>query len=590
VFRIVNEETRHPVENPVAKVLRAGGIVGLANHTVLLSRSGTEYPIADSGSPVLGADGAVIGVVLVFRDQTREREAERTLSEAEQRFRGFFESAVPGIALHQIEVGADGIATGYRYLDVNPAFYLQTGLPRESVVGRSAAAVFGTEEAPYLDVYDQVVRTALPKKFEVYFEPLDRHFEIGAFRTGPGQFATVFLDVSGLRRAEKERVELEAQLRQAVKMEAVGRLAGGVAHDFNNMLQVINSCSRLALEVPGVPADAAALVGEIEKAGSRSAVLVRQLLAFARKQPIDPLVLDLNQLVDSSLSMLGRMIGEDIRLAWMPGAELWPVQVDPGQTDQLLVNLVVNARDAIRDVGCITVETSNVSLSEEYCRTNKGFKPGDFVLLAVSDDGCGMDRETLARVFEPFFTTKTLGQGSGLGLATVYGVVKQNDGFINVYSEVGKGTTFRIYLPRSSHEKSELVTPDSAPSDPESVTETVLLVEDEETLLRLGTLLLERTGYKVLPCLSPGDAIRTSDEYRGVIHVLLTDVVMPEMNGRELYQRLVQSRPEMKCLYMSGYTANVIVHHGVLQRGVQFIEKPFSRESLASKLRETLRG
>jgi len=403
----------------------------------------------------------------------------------------------------------------------------------------------------------------------------------------PIRVAGTHLDITERKHAEAEHEKLEVQFRQAQKMEAVGRLAGGVAHDFNNMLQVIISYAELALGklTPSDPLHAA--VQQIMKASRRSADLTGQLLAFARKQLIAPKVVDLNESVAGILKMLQRLIGEDIDLAFVPGHDLGKVKIDPSQVDQILANLAVNARDAISSVGKVTIETDNADFDESYCQSHDGFLPGQYVLLAVNDDGCGMDKETQARLFEPFFTTKPQGQGTGLGLATVYGIVKQNNGFINVYSEQGKGTTFMIYLPRLQSDTAAI---DETPKHAEAPngTETVLLVDDEEALLGLAKMLLEERGYTALPAGSPSQAIQLAEQYAGHIHLLLTDVVMPDMSGRELWQRLSTQRPGLKCLFMSGYTANAIAHRGVLEEGVDFLQKPFSRESLAKKLREVL--
>lgn len=386
--------------------------------------------------------------------------------------------------------------------------------------------------------------------------------------------------------AERKRDALEIQLQQAQKMEAVGRLAGGVAHDFNNMLAVIAGHTELALEqtAPNGPLHADLLA--IQKAAQRSVDLTRQLLAFARKQTIAPKVLDLNETIAGMSNMLGRLIGEDIELLWRPASTPWSVNMDPTQIDQIMVNLVVNARDAITGVGKITIETGQVAFDESYCGTHAGFVPGQYVLLAVSDNGCGMDKAVLAQLFDPFFTTKPRGRGTGLGLATVYGIIKQNHGFINVYSEPGQGSTFKIYLPRHATDLAETST--APPATAPTGAETVLLVEDEEALLRLSAQLLERLGYTVLSANGPNQALQLATTHPGVIHLLLTDVIMPDMSGRDLWQRLSAVRPDLKCLFMSGYTANVIAHHGVLDEGVHFLQKPFSGEALAAKVREAL--
>jgi two-component system, cell cycle sensor histidine kinase and response regulator CckA len=387
--------------------------------------------------------------------------------------------------------------------------------------------------------------------------------------------------------AEQDREDLQAQLLQSQKMEAVGRLAGGVAHDFNNMLSVIIGYTGMALTKAPPDSPLAEQLLAIQKAGEHSADLTRQLLAFARRQTIAPKVLDLNDAVAGMLKMLGRLVGEDIDLLWKPAKDVWPVKMDPSQLDQIFANLVVNSRDAITGNGKITIETGNITFDEAYCVTHHGFSPGQYVQLTVSDNGAGMDRETLTHIFEPFFTTKPRGQGTGLGLATVYGIVKQNQGFINVYSEPEQGTTFRIYLPR--HEaagEAEIV--EQEPGTVRTGTETVLLVEDEEALLTLSELLLGQLGYSVLAAGTPQMALQLAEEHHGEIHLLLTDVIMPEMSGLELCQRLRILRPNLKCLFMSGYTSNVITHHGFLDEGVHFLQKPYSLESLGDKIREAL--
>jgi PAS domain S-box-containing protein len=387
--------------------------------------------------------------------------------------------------------------------------------------------------------------------------------------------------------SEQQRQSLEQQLQQAQKMESVGRLAGGVAHDYNNMLSVIIGYAELALDKVD-PADP--LHGdltEILNAAKRSNDITRQLLAFARKQTINPAVLDLNETVEGMLKMLRRLIGEDIDLLWRPGPELWPVKMDPTQIDQILANLCVNARDAIAGVGHITIETHNISIDDQYCRDHAGFFPGEYVLLAVSDDGAGMDRQMLENIFEPFFTTKEVSKGTGLGLATVYGIVKQNKGFINVYSEPGKGTTFKIYLPGHTAEDQTLVT-DKPEEIPLGSGETVLLVEDEPGIMKMGQVMLQRLGYEVLVADSPAGALAQARNHGAPIHLLITDVVMPEMNGRRLAEAVESICPEIKVLYMSGYTADVIANHGVLDKGLHFIEKPFSIRDLAAKIRHVL--
>jgi len=395
---------------------------------------------------------------------------------------------------------------------------------------------------------------------------------------------SISLDISERKQAELEKEQLQNQLIQAQKMESVGRLTGGVAHDFNNILSVILGYTEMALLQVDPDEKLHADLEIIHQAGQRSADIIRQLLAFARQQTIAPRMLDLNATVASLLNMLRRLIGEDISLSWFPAANLPPVHMDPSQIDQIMVNLCVNARDAIDDIGAITIETGAVNLDEAYCASNAGFIPGDYVVLIVSDNGCGMERELIGKIFEPFFTTKGVGAGTGLGLSTVYGIVKQNNGFIKVYSEPDQGTTFRLYLPR--HALSGPVCREEPAGLPEkSRGEIILLVEDDPTILEMGTIMLKELGYQVLSAGDPREALHLAQEYSGTIDLLVTDVIMPGMNGRELCHRLLVLYPKLNCLYMSGYTANVIAHHGVLDAGVHFLQKPFTLRELAVRVR-----
>ncbi len=395
-------------------------------------------------------------------------------------------------------------------------------------------------------------------------------------------------DITESRRAEEEKIKLETQLHQAQKMESIGSLAGGVAHDFNNKLSVILGCTYMAFTEED-QAKRQALLDEVRKAAEQSADLTRQLLTFARKQTITPKELDLNDTVTSMLKMLQRLIGENIRLSWQPAAELWPLKLDPSQIDQVLANLCVNARDSITTDGRITIETLNCVIDKEFCINHPDASPGKYVRLLVGDNGCGMDRETLYRIFEPFFTTKETGKGTGLGLATVFGIVKQNNGFINVYSEPGLGTTFSIYFPRFAG-KSTSAQNQGMAIDAPTGKETILLVEDELAILNMASMILTKQGYTLLQANSPGEAIRLAREHAGTIDLLITDVIMPEMNGKDLANRLQSLNPQLKCLYMSGYTADVIAQHGVLDEGIYFIQKPFSLPDLAVKVREVLDG
>ncbi len=397
----------------------------------------------------------------------------------------------------------------------------------------------------------------------------------------------VIKDITELKQAEKNNIHLQEQLLQAQKIESIGRLAGGVAHDFNNMLGVILGHTELAQIQLDKTQPLFSNLEEIRKAAQRSIDLTRQLLAFARKQTIAPEIRDLNETVDGMLTMLRRLIGEDIKLEWLPCKDPGLLNIDPSQLDQILANLCVNARDAIINTGTITIETDTVAFDEDYCKIHNDFIPGEYVLLAVTDDGCGIDSDAMAHLFEPFFTSKKMGKGTGLGLAMIYGIVKQNKGFVNVYSEPDLGTTFKIYLPRHAH---NVVTPAKMESTNVELrgNESILLVEDEPMILEMTTTMLELQGYTVLPAKTPDSAIRLAKDQAGTIHLLVTDVIMPEMNGRDLARSLQSLYPRLKCLFMSGYSANVIAHHGVLDDGVHFIQKPFNSKALAAKIRNVL--
>jgi len=381
----------------------------------------------------------------------------------------------------------------------------------------------------------------------------------------------------------------EEQLRQAQKMEAMGCLAGGVAHDFNNLLSIVLSYSELCAEGLKEGDRMRDDLAQITEAGLRAAGLTRQLLAFSHQQVLEPVVLDLNGVFGKLEPMLQRLIGEDVELVSRPGRDLRRITADPGQVEQVIMNLVVNARDAMPQGGKLTITTSDVTLDETYASRHVGVKPGAHVLLTVSDTGTGMDRATMARIFEPFFTTKELGKGTGLGLATVFGIVRQSGGSIGVESELGTGTSFKVYFPMVEaalgRRRSEAPTLDRVSL---FGTETVLLVEDDERVRSLVRAILLKFGYLVLEAQSAGDAFLVSEQTKGVIDLLLTDVVMPRMSGRQLAERLIMERPEMKVLYMSGYTNDAVVRHGVTSTTIGFIQKPITPEPLMRKIREVL--
>jgi two-component system cell cycle sensor histidine kinase/response regulator CckA len=394
----------------------------------------------------------------------------------------------------------------------------------------------------------------------------------------PAQLA-VIMDVTGRR-------QLEDQLRQAQKMEAVGMLAGGVAHDFNNLLTIITGYSQLILNSLGPHDGNRHSAEQIMKAGERAAALTKQLLAFSRRQVLQPKVLELNKLVSGLTTMLQRLIGEDIELRLALEPDLGRISADPGQIEQVLMNLVVNARDAMPKGGILTIETRNVHLDETYTARHISVKAGSYIQLAVSDNGSGMDTATKERLFEPFFTTKGAGRGTGLGLSTVFGIVKQSSGSVEVYSEPSRGTSVKVYLPRID-QPAHIDTPDAARKTARG-TETILVVEDDEMVRTLVRETLDREGYKIIDAPGPIEARRMSQNHGGAIQLLITDVVMPKISGRELAEQIIGDRPDIKVLYMSGYTDNAVLNSGILQKEVAFLQKPFTPAALTEKVRDIL--
>ncbi len=786
VFNIVDENSLQRLEDPVGMVLRKERAVALDNHTLLIDREGRNRTIADSAAPIRDGKGSVTGVVIVFRDQSKEREMERerdvTITllqimnqagdlktmmskiftliqkvskceavgiryrkgddypyfetrgfpsefvEAESRLceydgnnevvrdnmgnpvlecmcgnviRGRFNPALPfftpngsfwtnsttellsgtseadrqsrtrnrchgegyeSVALIPLRYGgqnigllqvndkragcfspkliallerlASSMAVGLvqkqsaEALQENKAFI--TAVMDNLPIGIAVNSVNPQVKFSYMNTnFCRIYRVrpedlTEPDKFwdAVYEDPVFReqikkrvlddcasgdpdrmHWDdvplirenqetsyISALNTplpAEGVMISIVWDTTARKQAEEEKIKLQDQLNQSQKIESVGRLAGGVAHDFNNMLGVILGHAELALGHIGTEHAIYNDLQEIRRAAQRSADLTRQLLAFARKQTISPVALDLNHTISSMLKLLRRLIGEDIELVWKPGTGLWPVKMDPSQIDQILANLCVNARDAISGLGRMIIETANVTFDAKYCSEHSGIVIGDFVMLAVSDDGCGMSREVQENLFEPFFTTKELGKGTGLGLATVFGAVKQNNGFINVYSEPGMGTIFKIYLPRYWGKSLFAKNP---PIDevPRGHGEKILVVEDEKAFLKMTVAMLEKQGYSVIPVNSPSEALQLAKEPGTGIRLLITDVVMPQMNGRELADKLKKDNPNLAVLFTSGYTADVIAHHGVLDEGVDFLQKPFSSTTLATKIHRML--
>jgi PAS domain S-box-containing protein len=532
--------------------------------------------------------GTIVGFEWFIIDITQQKMAVQELEKQKTTFESLFESISDAILLTNQE---------RRIVAINKGFTETFGYTLDEVLGKPTSMIYASEEdfhhqgrlrfnagakeaaKPYVVTYRRKDGVLLPGE------------TIGKkVLTPDGEFLGFFAlirDISERIKTDQEKTDLENQLHQAQKIESIGQLAGGVAHDFNNMLGVILGHTELALKKAPPSCPVLSDLEDIHTATNRSTVLTRQLLAFARKQIIAPRVLDLNETIAGTLKMLQRLIGENIQISWNPEANLWPVKVDPSQLDQILANLCVNSKDAIDGVGKISIKTANTSWDENAVASHPHeLVPGDYVQLCVSDDGCGMDQDVKAHIFEPFYTTKVVGGGTGLGLATVYGAVKQNQGFLTVYSEPGLGTVFNIYLPREN--ASVEVVPETAAKTLRCGDETILLVEDDKMLLDMEMSMLEESGYTVLPAITTGLAQTLAKEHTGPIHLLISDMIMPEMNGRELSVRLQPLRPEMKMLFMSGYTADIISKQGVVEDEINFLQKPFSFEALTTKVREVL--
>jgi PAS domain S-box-containing protein len=561
----------------IPAAIRYGAWTG---ETALLAPDGKAVPVSQVILAHRTPDGTVSFLSTIARDITEAKRSEEALRQAEEKYRSIFENASEGIF--------QSTASG-QIVTANPAFAKILGYDSpDQLITASATEVTESGEAYRFDIHhfielgDEVkgIETQLSNKDgKKIWASISGH----AVRDSNGEL----LYYDGIAEDISERKQLEQELMQAQKMEAVGRLAGGVAHDFNNLLTAIIGYGQLALAGLDRVHPSYASIQEIIRAGERAASLTRQLLAFSRKQVLQPQLIELNSILSDLGNMLARLIGEDVDIRFVLDATLKKIKADPGQIEQVVLNLVVNARDAMPGGGKLTIETKNVYLDEKYTQWHLALSPGSYIMLAVTDTGCGMDAETRSHIFEPFFTTKEHGKGTGLGLSTVYGIVKQSGGDILVYSEAGRGTTFKIYLPALDDGMvgSEVRQHnDSVPTG----SELILLVEDESMVRELASNILRGLGYDVLEASSGEDALIIALQQKGKIDLLLTDVVMPRMSGKELADRIQTSQSDIKVLFTSGYTDDAIVHLGVLERGTAFLQKPFTPSSLARKVRETL--
>ncbi len=556
------------------------GVVTTDVEVVRRTRDGSLIPMSRSGGALRDGQGEVIGTIANLVDIRDRKRSEAALRESEERFRAMFEQAAVGIA---------EVTTGGRWLRVNQRLCDILGYTRDELLERTFQDITHPDDlvaelARVQQLLAGEIQTLSAEKRYLHKDGSTIWVEVTVSLVRdpggePRYSIAVVQDITGRR-------QLEEEYHHAQRMEGVGRLAGGIAHDFNNLLTIINGrCALIIASLP--PSDPLQRhVGLIEKTVVRATALTRQLLAFSRKQVLQPKVVAINELVSRSMELLTRLIGEDIDLAFVPAPEAGRVHVDRGQLEQVIVNLVVNARDAMPDGGRLTIETANTALDAGYASHHVDVTPGRYVMLVVSDTGTGMSAEVQARIFEPFFTTKEPGKGTGLGLATVYGIVKQSGGHVRVYSEPGTGTTFKIYLPRTDAATQEERAPavGAAPHG----TETVLLVEDEADVRSLAREILEGFGYAVLEAGSPTEAIVIAERHAGTIDLLLTDVIMPRMSGRALAAAIAVSRPETRILFISGYADDAIIRHGVLEPGMHFLEKPFTPHTLAVKVRAVL--
>ena len=537
--------------------------------------------IRDRGFFLPGSNGQAYRQLGMMEDISERVAAEKALRESEERNRAIL-NALPDIMFmfNREYVFTDFRASDQTFLLMKP----------EKFLGKTIFDVLSSELAELTrSNIDTVFTTGQMRVYQYSLEiNAKTHFyESRMVLKSKGEVLAFVREITDFVEAEEQKNLLSMQLLQALKTESVGRLAGGVAHDFNNMLGAITGYAELALIKSGESEPLRHYLEKILKTAAHSADLTRQLLAFARQQVIDPRIMDLNTTIENMVDILRRLIGENINLEWMPGNDLWLINADSTQIEQIIINLCVNAKDAISGTGIIKIETSNTSICETRISEGESIEPGDYVTLSVSDTGTGMDHETMGKIFEPFFTTKELGHGTGLGLATVYGIVKQNKGFINVYSEPGRGSVFRIYLCRHPNG-----TVQYNRSDPEEIPfsrgEMILVVEDDPPLLELTRSLLEELKYSILHTGSPEEAVAIAEKYPGRIDLVLTDIIMPEMNGRELVEKIRKIRHGIKIAYMSGYTADIIAHHGVIEEKVNFIQKPFTMRELAIKIRSAI--
>ena len=532
------------------------------------------------------SDGNILGVEGVFSDITERLKAEKSLKENEAMLKSLLDATPIGV----------GLLINRIYVKVNDSLCKMTGYSEEELVGQSSCMLYENKseyDKAGIELYSQMESTELgmtesrmKRKDGTIINVILCLSPFNPEDITAGHTLTVF-DITERKRIEAEKSRLEEMLLHSQKIESMGRLAGGIAHDFNNLLTAILGNTEMAMNQLDSSSRPYARLEVIKKAAEGAANLTRQLLAFSRKQVIEPKTINLNDLIEHVSRMITTLIGENIKLRTVLSATLSLIKADPGQAEQVIINLAANARDAMPDGGELTIETSDVYLDENYSGTHSGVLSGNYVVMTVTDNGMGMTRDTLEHAFEPFFTTKESGRGTGLGLATVYGIVKQNGGTIEIYSEISRGTVFKVYFPVSTQALTESVQDRDRGNIPAG-SETILIVEDREDVLEFSRDILSQAGYRVLTAESGEQALTVSESYGDKIHMLITDIILPGMNGREIAERISVLRPGIRVLYNSGYTAEVIDRQGVLEKGIQFINKPFSSQELTAKIREIL--
>ena len=578
VFRIVDEDTGQSLESPALRAMAEGGLGTISRQALLLTKDGQRLPIDDSAAPLRDRQGRYVGGVLVFRDVSPRREAVRLLEDSEQRYRLLFESNPHPMWVY--EVGT------LNFLEVNQSAIEHYGYSREEFLTMTLREI-----RPHEDIAKLLSDTGHPSTICHTDGPCRHRKKDGSLidveiTAHPfvfqGRDARLILahDIT-------KRAQLEEQLRQSQKLEGIGRLAGGVAHDFNNMLTVISGYAELLAARLSPGDDRRAAATEISSAAERASALTQQLLAFSRRQVLLPKILDLNTSVANIKKMLSRLLGEDVEVRTVLAPNLWSVSADPGQVDQILMNLAVNGRDAMERGGTLTIETANATLDDKYAASHVGVEPGEYVRLSVTDTGHGMDAATKLRLFEPFFTTKQVGQGTGLGLSTVYGIVKQSGGNIWVYSEVGQGATFAVYLPRSAAPADVLQAVPHVLS-PDAMGQTILVVEDDFTVCKMISTMLSSGGYAVLSANTAEEALHFCTQ-ASRIDLLLCDMVLPRTDGPTIARQVSALLPELPVLFMSGYTQHPVLLHAGLGETTAFLQKPFTRQTLIAKIQSLLK-